>query len=63
MVAPNTAKRKREQLHAPAASTSSNVIKGTTTELSWPSILSGIRGQRGEPGAIEGECSGREKRT
>lgn len=48
-------KRKREQQEAPAASTSTQVAKNTLENVSWYSILSGIQGQRGEPGALEGE--------
>lgn len=48
-------KRKREQEDAPAASSSSQPTKKAVTDISWSSILSGIQGTRGEPGAVEGQ--------
>jgi hypothetical protein len=51
-------KRKKGQETAPAASTSTQTIKKPLADLSWSSILTGIHGQRGEPGAIEGERAG-----
>lgn len=49
-------KRKRDQKDEPSASTSSQVVKQPAADVSWPWLLSGIQGTRGEPGAVEGQA-------
>lgn len=61
MVTP--AKRKRAetaaQVSAPETSqagSAKNIVEKAATTPTWPELLKGIQGDKGEPGAITGQC-------